>query len=118
MKNLLLTFLVSLCCLLPLGVAASPPSEPTYSYSVAPQFERRKLFSIRQPIVDDLQRRTGRRFELVTSLSVDDYESDVKNGRYDFIYVNPYMMRGDRSPESKGTPSRRLDIRRTQHAVD
>ncbi len=31
MKNLLLTFLVSLCCLLPLGVAASPPSEPTYS---------------------------------------------------------------------------------------
>jgi hypothetical protein len=28
------------------------------------------------------------------------------------------FMRGDGSPESKDTPSRRLDIRRTQHAVD
>ena len=27
MKNLLLTFLVSLFCLLPLGVAASPPAD-------------------------------------------------------------------------------------------
>jgi phosphonate transport system substrate-binding protein len=59
---------------------------------VAPQFERRQLFRIWQPIVDDLQRRTGLRFELVTSLSVGDYDSDVKNGRYDFIYVNPHLM--------------------------
>jgi phosphonate transport system substrate-binding protein len=92
MKKLLLTCLTSLCCLLPFGAAANPPAEPTYSFSVAPQFERRKLFSIWQPIVDDLQRRTGQRFELVTSLSVGEYDSDAKNGRYDFIYVNPYMM--------------------------
>lgn len=92
MKNLLLSCLTGLCCLLPHGAAASPPAEPTYSFSVAPQFERRKLFSIWQPIVDDLQRRTGLHFELVTSLSVGEYDIDVKNGRYDFIYVNPYML--------------------------
>lgn len=92
MKTFLLTFLTSLCCLLPLGSAASPPAEPTYSFSVAPQFERRKLFGIWQPIVDDLQRRTGLRFELVTSLSVDDYDRDVKAGMYDFIFVNPQLM--------------------------
>lgn len=92
MKNLLLSFLTSLCCLLSFGVTANPPVEPTYSFSVAPQFERRQLFRIWQPIVDDLQRRTGLRFELVTSLSVGEYDSDVKNGRYDFIYVNPHMM--------------------------
>lgn len=92
LKCLLLSFLTSLCCLLPYGAAADPPAEPTYSFSVVPQFERRKLFGIWQPIVDDLQRRTGLRFELVTALSVDDYESNVKNGRYDFIFVNPYMM--------------------------
>jgi phosphonate transport system substrate-binding protein len=92
MKNRLLCFLTSLCCLLPLGAVAAPPTEPTYSFSVAPQFERRKLFSIWQPIVDDLQRRTGLRFELVTSLSVGEYDRDAKNGRFDFIYVNPYMV--------------------------
>jgi phosphonate transport system substrate-binding protein len=92
LKNLLLSCLTGLSCLLPVGVSANPPAEPTYSFSVAPQFERRKLFSIWQPIVDDLRRRTGLRFELVTSLSVGEYDNDVKNGRYDFIYVNPYMV--------------------------
>ena len=89
MKNLMLSCLTGLCCLLSFAAAANPPAEPTYSFSVAPQFERRKLFSIWQPIVDDLQRRAGLRFELVTALSVDDYEGNVKNGRCDFIYVNP-----------------------------
>ncbi len=92
MKSFLLSFLIGLCFLLPPAVAANPPSEPTYSFSVAPQFERRKLFTIWQPIVDELQRRTGLRFELVTSLSVGDYDNDVKKGVYDFIFVNPYMM--------------------------
>ena len=92
MKNLLRICLTGLCCLLSFSSAANPPAEPTYSFSVAPQFERRKLFTIWQPIVDDLQRRTGLRFELVTSLSVGEYDIDVKNGRYDFICVNPYMV--------------------------
>ena len=92
MKNLMLSCLTGLCCLLSFAAAANPPAEPTYSFSVAPQFERRKLFTIWQPIVDDLQRRTGLHFELVTSLSVGEYDIDVKNGRYDFIYVNPYMV--------------------------
>ncbi|MBS1159567.1 MAG: periplasmic binding protein-related protein [Proteobacteria bacterium] len=92
MKLRLLSFLVSLFCLLPFAAVANPSVEPTYSFSVAPQFERRQLFRVWQPIVDDLQKRTGLRFELVTSLSVGDYDSDVKNGRYDFIYVNPYMV--------------------------
>jgi phosphonate transport system substrate-binding protein len=88
MKKLLLICLTSLVWLVPYGVAA----EPTYSFSVAPQFERRKLFTIWQPIVDDLQRRTGQRFELVTSLSVSEYDNDAKTGRYDFVYINPYMV--------------------------
>lgn len=64
----------------------------TYSFSVVPQFERRMLFEIWQPIVDELQRRTGLSFELTTSLSVGDYETDVVNGNYDFIFVNPYVV--------------------------
>ena len=64
----------------------------TYTFSVVPQFERRMLFNIWQPIVDELEKRTGHRFRLVTSLSVSDYESDLAKGLYDFAYLNPYMM--------------------------
>lgn len=92
MKKLLLICLTSLFGLIPFGAVATPAGEQSYTFSVAPQFERRKLFGIWQPIIDELQRRTGLRFELVTSLSVSEYDSDAKNGRYDFIYVNPYMM--------------------------
>lgn len=92
MKTLTLFCLTLLLCLPHASATASSSSEPTYSFSVAPQFERRKLFSIWQPIVDELQRRTGLRFSLVTSLSVGEYDNDVKNGAYDFIYVNPHMM--------------------------
>lgn len=65
---------------------------PVYSFSVAPQFERRVLFGIWQPVLAELQQRTGLRFELVTSLSVNDYDQDVRRGRYDFVYINPYLM--------------------------
>lgn len=67
-------------------------AEEIYKFSVVPQFERRHLFTIWQPIMEELQKRTGLRFQLVTSLSVDDYDNEVRNGQYDFIYLNPYMM--------------------------
>jgi len=92
MKKLLLICLTSLFGLMPFAAVATPAGEQSYTFSVAPQFERRKLFGIWQPIVDELERRTGFRFQLVTSLSVGEYDSDARNGRYDFIYVNPYMV--------------------------
>lgn len=75
-----------------LVLVAPLEAEQRYSFSVVPQFERRMLFSIWQPIVDTLEQKTGLKFDLVTSLSVSDYESDVLKGQYDFIYLNPYMM--------------------------
>jgi len=76
-------------CLTALPLRAAPN---VYSFSVVPQFERRMLFSIWQPIIDELEKRTGLKFELITSISVNEYESDVSKGGYDFIYVNPYLM--------------------------
>ncbi len=75
-----------------LGNLLPATATESYSFSVVPQFERRMLFSIWQPIVDQLEKRTGLHLHLVTSLSVSDYESDVQKGQYDFIYLNPYMM--------------------------
>ncbi len=67
-------------------------AEETYTFSVVPQSERRMLFGIWQPIMDELQKRTGIHFQLTTSLSVSDYESDVVKGLHDFVYINPYLM--------------------------
>lgn len=87
--TLLRRCLAVLVCL----VAAWPArAEEVYTFSVVPQFERRMLFGIWQPIVDELEKRTGAKFQLVTSLSVSDYESDAHRGLYDFIYANPYLM--------------------------
>ncbi len=83
---------IGLAVVLALAAALPVKAEETYSFSVVPQFERRMLFSIWQPIIDDLEKRTGQRFKLVTSLSVGDYESELIKGQYDFVYINPYMM--------------------------
>lgn len=93
--------LVKYLLFLALAATAVLPSwaAETYSFSVAPQFERRKLFGIWQPIVDELQRRTGSQFSLVTSLSVDAYERDVRLGQFDFVYMNPYLV-----PQVASTP--------------
>ena len=90
----MLRTLVKILLVLSLALTAVLPTwaQETYSFSVAPQFERRKLFGIWQPIVDELQRRTGSQFRLVTSLSVDDYERDVRKGKHDFAYMNPYLV--------------------------
>lgn len=74
------------------GMLATAKAEEIYKFSVVPQFERRQLFAIWQPIIDELQKRTGAKFQFVTAMSVTDYENEVKAGHYDFIYLNPYVM--------------------------
>jgi phosphonate transport system substrate-binding protein len=67
-------------------------AESVYSFAVVPQFEQRKLFAIWRPIIDELQRRSGVKLELVTSLTVVEYDEAMKQGRYDFVYMNPYHI--------------------------
>jgi phosphonate transport system substrate-binding protein len=67
-------------------------TEATYSISVVPQFEQRKLYATWKPIVDDLERRTGLHFNLVTTLKIQDFEKAFARGEFDFVYVNPYHV--------------------------
>jgi phosphonate transport system substrate-binding protein len=71
------------------ALAATPPA---YSFAVVPQFEQRKLYSTWRPIVDELQRRTGLQFNLVTTLTIQDFHSAFARGTFDFVYVNPYHV--------------------------
>jgi phosphonate transport system substrate-binding protein len=64
----------------------------TYSFGVVPQFEQRKLYAIWKPIIEDLQKRTGLQFNLVTTLKIQDFEIALKRGEFDFVYVNPYHV--------------------------
>ena len=64
----------------------------TYSFGVVPQFEQRKLYAIWKPIVEDLEKRTGLSFELVTTLKIQDFEKAIARGDFDLIYVNPYHI--------------------------
>jgi hypothetical protein len=70
----------------------SAASAETYSFGVVPQFEPRKMFGIWQPIIDELQKRTGHRFNLVVTLTVADFEKELEKGSLDFVYGNPYHI--------------------------
>jgi phosphonate transport system substrate-binding protein len=63
-----------------------------YSFGVVPQFEQRKLYTIWKPIIDDLEKRTGLHFNLVTTLQIQDFEKEFIDGKLDFVYMNPYHI--------------------------
>ena len=71
---------------------AVPSGGSVYSFGVVPQFEQRKLYAAWKPIVDDLEKRTGLHFNLVTTLKIQDFEKAFARGEFDFVYVNPYHV--------------------------
>lgn len=45
-----------------------------YSFGITPQFQHRKLYAIWKPIIDELEKKTGLSFKLVTTLKVNEFE--------------------------------------------
>lgn len=64
----------------------------SYTIGVVPQFEQRKLFRIWQPIIDELEARTGFSLHLVGSPKIPVFEKKFMAGEYDFAYMNPYHV--------------------------
>lgn len=86
-------------CALTTGVAlAGPPGGLPRSatrpliFGVVPQFEPRRLHAAWEPILAELERRTGLRFEFATTLTVPDFEKELASGHYDFVYANPFQI--------------------------
>ena len=63
-----------------------------YIFGVVPQFEQRKLYATWQPIIKELEKRTGLEFDLVTTLNIQEFEKEFVRGGFDFVYMNPYYM--------------------------
>lgn len=63
----------------------------TYVLGVTPQFERRQLFAIWTPILNELSQRTGHNFQLATTPNIRAFEHQYNSGVYDLAYMNPYL---------------------------
>ncbi len=75
-----------------LAVSGVCRAAESYSFAVVPQFEQRKLFRIWKPVVDELEKRSGLELKLVATLSVPEFEHELLNGSFDFVYANPYHI--------------------------
>lgn len=79
-----------LCCLA--FLPPTPALAGEYTLGVVPQFPTRKMFSTWQPIVEELERRTGERITLGVPLTISDFERELERGKYDFVYAKPYHI--------------------------
>lgn len=61
-----------------------------YTFAVVPQFHSQTLFKIWSPILKKLSAETGIKFKLTGASSFPAFENELKAGRYQFAYVNPY----------------------------
>lgn len=79
---------------LALGLASLPPAaaQAPLRFGVVPQFEQRRLFSVWRPLLDAVQTATGVPLELVSTLSIPDFEARFLRGELDLAYMNPYHV--------------------------
>ena len=75
--------------LVALFLSSTPAMAANYSIGVAPQFESRRMFSIWQPIIGELEKRTGHQFRLAVPLTVTDFERELEKGSYDSFMPIP-----------------------------
>jgi phosphonate transport system substrate-binding protein len=62
----------------------------SYTFAVVPQHAASKIFRQWQPIITLLAKETGKEIEIVTSKDIPSFERELKQGNYDFAYMNPY----------------------------
>lgn len=69
-------------------VAGSPQS--SIKFGVVPQFDPVKLSEIWKPILNELEKKTGLQFEMVSLKDIPSFEKGFQKGDFDFAYMNPY----------------------------
>jgi len=69
------TACIFLFCLTFINFAMAADRAPReYIFGVTPQFPQGKLYAIWKPIIDELEKKTGLSFRLVTTLKINDFE--------------------------------------------
>lgn len=62
-----------------------------YSVGIVPQFESRQITHIWHPILKEVSRRSNIQLELKASPNMVAFEKQLKEGVFDFAYMNPYQ---------------------------
>lgn len=70
------------------GVSSAAPS--TFTFAIAPQQSREEVMRRWTPIVRYLTEHTGLDLQLRTGKDIPSYQQEVKDGSFDFAYINPY----------------------------
>ncbi|NNN05545.1 MAG: phosphate/phosphite/phosphonate ABC transporter substrate-binding protein [Elusimicrobia bacterium] len=80
-------------CLAAMGLlsCAWPVFGETYSFGVVPQENLAVLSRLWLPLLDVLAQKTGVKIQFETAPSIEEFNARCRQGRYDFIYVNPYV---------------------------
>ncbi len=90
--NLTLRLKVLLFSVLLLNFSAVFSAPIVYKFGVVPQFSAQRIHSIWQPILLELERRTGFKFQLAGSRTIPAFETQFLMAKFDFAYMNPYHV--------------------------
>jgi len=116
MNRIFVVLLISMSSLMSLMHTFVHASEPgMYTFGVVPQFSSRQTLSIWDPLIIELEKRTGLQFRLKGSKSIANFESSFMTGGFDFAYMNPYQVL--KANKSQGYNPLVRDIKRKLHGV-
>ena len=74
------------------SVSVQAENKQVYTVGIVPQFEITHIRKIWSPILKEVEKITGYKFELIGSPTIPDFESEFNAGEFDFAYMNPYHM--------------------------
>lgn len=77
--------------LLLLFLSSYAMADDAYTVGVVPQFESRQIAHIWQPILKEVSRRSNIQLKLKASPNMVAFEKQLKEGVFDFAYMNPYQ---------------------------
>tara|TARA_R110002095_G_scaffold186612_2_gene163856 strand:- start:1571 stop:2521 length:951 start_codon:yes stop_codon:yes gene_type:complete len=77
--------------LLLLFLSSYAMADNAYTVGVVPQFDSRQIAHIWQPILKEVSRRSNIQLELKASPNMGAFEKQLKEGVFDFAYMNPYQ---------------------------
>ena len=85
-------FKVLLFSALLLNMAPGFSAPVVYKFGVVPQFSAQRIHTIWQPILKELEKRTGFKFQLTGSPTIPAFETQFMTAEFDFAYMNPYHV--------------------------
>ena len=72
--------------------SVSYAAEKVFKVGIVPQYDQRQLFRNWKPLLHELEKSTGLKFELIVSQKIPAFEKQFLSGFYDIAYVNPYHV--------------------------